>query len=253
MKKISSIFLLLLPVMVMAQDKKEERFFQRTSLEGGITLTTNGGMTAVGLGITQYWGLGKGQRKFKIGLGPRLTSAFGSKKLLYITAPAILTSGKEDPSVFFADQITENIDTLRLQGTQVNSLNIMLALRYDFYKKWGIEVNIDLIGFSFGGTKSGVLEFGDGFSGTQNVDAKPHFGNILFISDNDIGSLNSEFLITYQFNEKFRFKAGAAFLFNEYKIDPHVTYYNTKGTLINTDAYRTKQLMYGVGVNYTIR
>ncbi|MEZ5046937.1 MAG: hypothetical protein R2831_08090 [Chitinophagaceae bacterium] len=225
-------------------------FFKRTPLEGGLTLSSNGCMSAVGLDIHQYWGLGKKQRKMNIGLGIRLTSSFGSSNLNYITAPANLTSGKTGPGVFFSDQVVENIDTVFLNNTQVNAFNLFLALHYKAYKKWAVEFNIDLIGASFGGNKTATINYGDGIYGTKTTTAKPTSPNVLLISDNDKGSLNSEFMISYQLKDNIKLKAGPVFLFNEYTVENPVSYTNTKSTLINTDRYRKKAFMFGIGFNY---
>ena len=74
-------------------------------------------------------------------------------------------------------------------------------------------------------------------------------GNVLLISDNDIGSLNSEFMISYKIRPKIKLKAGASFLFNEYTVENPVNYINTLGTQVNADRYRTKLFMFGVGTS----
>ena len=75
----------------------------------------------------------------------------------------------------------------------------------------------------------------------------------MLISDNDHGSLNSEFLIFYKMNSNLRLKVGASFLFSEYTIDNPPTYTNSKGTTISNDRFRSKALMIAVGVNYIFR
>lgn len=251
MKKILFLFIIWFPVSLFAQKRKP--FFSRTSMDAGAFISTNGNMSALALTGGQYWGLGKKKKNFKVGLGLRLSSSFGSGNLEYITAPAILTSGKTGPGVFFADQIEQNIDTLTLNATQVNSLNLYLALRYDFARKWGVEFNIDLLGFSYGGKRDATLSFGDGTWNTRNSVAQPTLFNALLISDNDRGSLNSAFLIDYKIKSKIKLLAGASFLFNEYTIENPVTYINSGGTVIHTSRYRTKQLMFGLGITYTLR
>ena len=137
MKRILLIALSLSSFTGFAQ--KKTPYIARTSQEAGASIATNGDLSALALNATQYWGVGNRKKNFKLGLGVRLTSSFGSGNPMYITAPALLTSGQTGPGVFFADQITQNIDTVSLNSTQVNALNAFLALRYDFAKKWGIE------------------------------------------------------------------------------------------------------------------
>lgn len=252
MNKLLLLTLMSLPTLIFAQDSKKAHFVSRTTHEVGAVLASNGSSSALALSINQYWGFGKNKKNFKVGLGARLTSSFGGSSLEYITAPAKLTSGKTGPGVFFADQIPQNIDTLSLNGTQVNAINLYLALRYDFAKKWGVEFNIDLAGASLGGDKNATLNYGDGAYASRNTTAKPTVGNVLLISDNDIGSLNSEFMISYKIKPKLKIKAGASFLFNEYTLDNPVNYLNTIGTQVNTDRYRTKMLMFGVGASFRL-
>ncbi len=253
MKKLSVICLLLVVACTATAQKKRNPYLKQTTSEAGIVLSTNGGLSALSLSGIQYWQVGRKQPHIKIGLGGRLTSSFGGTDLTYMTAPAILTSGKTGPGVFFSDQVPQNIDTLKLASTQINALNIFLALRYDFRKKWSAEFNIDLAGFSFGGTKSSVLTYGEQSDATRTTDAKPSPRNALLVSDNDIGSLNSELMISYQFKPKIKLKAGASFLFNEYTVDDPVLYTNSIGTVVGTDRYRVKSLCIGVGATYIFK
>ncbi len=242
---------------LFAQDKTQtpkKKFISRTQREAGINIASNGSMSALSLQAAQYWGLGKKKKKFQIGLGARLTSSFGAGSLDYITAPAILTSGKTGPGVFFTENIPNNIDSVSLNGTQINALNVYFMLHYNLHKKLAVEFNIDLVGFSFGGTKKAILNYGDApiNKGVHNSEAKPTTGNVLLISDNDIGSLNSEFMFIYKLNHKLKINAGPSFLFNEYTLSDTKNYNNTLGTNINNTRFRTKALMIGVGVRIKI-
>jgi hypothetical protein len=164
------------------------------------------------LAYNHLWKLGKKQ-KFGIGAGIRLTNYFGSNKY-YTTAPAKLTSGKTGPSVFFADDILQNIDSVLFKKSQVNALNVSINFDYNIYKKISVGFNIDAIGFTFGGKQNGSY-LGNNGAGAATT-AKPTSFNLLLISDNDLGSLNSEFYAQYKFNKKWGAKAGFQFLFTEY-------------------------------------
>ena len=244
MKKTILFLLMVMPVLTFAQTNASENdptdgepFVKRTTLEGGIMLSTNGDLTTVSLNGMQYWGLGRHNRKFKFGGGLRLNSNFGNDNLEYITAPGDLTGDEA------------NIDTAYFEGTQVMAANLFLALRYDVTERWGAEFNIDLVGFSFGGEKDGTLEYNDGNKLTD-LQATPTAGNVLLIGDNDIGNLNSEFLITYRYKSNWRFKAGAVFQFNEYSLGRVPNYTNSKGKELEVQRYRSKNMTYGIGVNY---
>jgi hypothetical protein len=170
---------------MQAQEKKKAPFIKRTSLEAGLAFATDGTQMTDAIIINQYWGLGNKNRKFKLGLGVRMTNTFGGANGGgYFTAPAKLTSGKTGPSVFFAEQIEKNLDTLNVSSHNVNAVNLFVALHYDFNKKTGIEFNIDVAGFSFGSERN--FDF---YKTEPNVSAgkgKPTSGNLLLISDNDI-------------------------------------------------------------------
>ena len=161
----------------------------------------------------QYlWNIGK-KKQWQIGTGARLTNNFGNKNF-YITAPAKLTSGKTGPAVFFADQIEPNIDSLLFNKTQANALNITVNFGFKINDKFTVGFNIDAIGFSFGGRQAGTFYGNGGTVGAAN--ANPTTFNLLLVSDNDLGTLNSEFFALYNFNKKWGVKLGFQFLFTEY-------------------------------------
>ncbi len=178
--------------------------------------------------------------QFKVGLGFRLTSFFAKNKT-YITAPAILTSGKTGPSVFFADQVTENIDTIVFQRPKGISLNVAVLLEYSFNKNWAAGFNIDVLGVTFGGQTGGNYED----LKQQGVNARPTKLNALLISDNDIGSLNSELYAKYFLNDDpYYLKAGASFYFNEQK--------TLQKQRLDNSRFRYKSLAPVIGAGYLI-
>ena len=188
------------------------------------------------------WELGK-SKKFAMGVGGRFTSYLGANQY-YITAPAKLTSGSTGPFVIFKEDIEENIDTFLIKSPQVNSINLFINLRYKFNEKFLIGFNIDAIGFSFGGSKNG--NYINGAEGAMES-AKPTSFNILLISDNDKGSLNSELYGKYYWNEKWGVKLGAQFLFTEYTTDTEVQQFPEPN-----DRFRNKSLMIALGVSYKL-
>jgi hypothetical protein len=188
-------------------------------------------------------GFGKKKQKFKIGYGLRLTS-FAGKDLDYTTAPARLTSRATGPQVLFSETFLESIDTVTFSSAQTNSLNISIQLQYSFSKKIDIGFNIDAIGFSFGPTKTGTLISSIKPSGLSEVQsARPTPFNLLLVSDNDIGSLNSELYLRYWFRDQFAIKSGITFLFSEYTTD------NT--LIFDNDRFRYKSLMFLLGFTYS--
>lgn len=195
------------------------------------------------LHFVHVWDLGKKQ-KFSIGYGFRFTSYLGANQY-YITAPAELTSESTSPLIFFKENIVENIDSLLIKSPQVNMLNASINIHYRISHKFAVGFNIDAIGFSFGGTQT--ANYINGYTG-KITEAKPTEFNILLISDNDRGSLNSELFGTYAFNEKWNLKLGTQFLFTEYTTTTKVQQYPEAN-----DRFRDKSLMLVLGLGYTFK
>lgn len=178
------------------------------------------------------------KKKFAVGLGFRFTSYFGSSQY-YRTAPARLTSGSTGPLVLFKEDIPENIDTLRVQSPQVNSLNLAISFRYALSARFQIGFNIDAIGFSFGSNKQGVYL---NYPASIVTKGSPASFNLLLISDNDRGSLNSELYARYRLSERWALKAGAQFHFTEYITDTEVQQFPEPN-----DRFRNKSFLFAIG------
>lgn len=194
------------------------------------------------LSLSYYrsWMLGA-KRKFEIGLGGRFTT-YIARNQYYVTAPARLTSGSTGPGVLFKENIEENMDTFLIKSPQVNALNIAVNLGYHFSQKFMAGFNIDLIGFSFGGSTRG--NYINGIYG-QMGDGSPTSFNVLLISDNDRGTLNSEFYGKYFFNDTWGLKGGVQFLFTEYTTDEKLQQFPEPN-----DRFRNKSLMICLGATY---
>lgn len=222
-------------------------FAQTQQPKHSILTTFSGSIGAkeqnLSLAIGHNIGIGK-LKKFKIGYGLRLNSYFGSAKE-YITAPAKLTSSRQDLGTIFSETIESNLDTVSFGTSQVNYLNLFINLEYQIAPKWALGFNIDAAGFSFGGNQKGILTTSlDGKNGTS-VTAKPTTSNLLLTSDNDIGSLNSELFVRYKLTNKWALQGGITFLFTEYKTSEKV--------VLDNDRFRHKSLMGMVGISYLIK
>lgn len=187
-------------------------------------------------------GLGK-NRKVVLGFGARFTSYLG-KSQYYITAPAKLTSGSTGPGVLFKENIEANLDTFLIKTSQVNSFNLVLTLGYNLSERLMLRFNIDAIGFSFGKNVNG--NYINGAQGSIES-ANPTAFNLLLISDNDKGSLNSELFARYLLNDKWAIKGGIQFLFTEFTTDSEVQQFPEPN-----DRFRNKSLMFSAGVSYKL-
>jgi len=229
------IFLLITLTTATAQNASKSN-----SVDIGIAFGSNQG-TFSGAYI-HNWNLGQKQ-KIQIGVGGRITGYLGANQY-YTTAPAKLTSGKTGPGVFFTENIESNIDTFLIAKPQVFAINAMINLGYKVTQKITLGFNIDAVGFSFGGAKLGNYISG---SQSQNLTSKPTGFNLLLVSDNDLGSLNSEFYGKYQLTEKLALKAGFQFLFTEYTTDIEVQQFPEPN-----DRFRNKSSMFMAGVSFNL-
>ena len=127
-----------------------------------------------------------------------------------------------------------------VKSPQVNSLNLFIDLSYTFNAKWRAGFNIDAIGFSFGSSRQANYINGSTGKITQ---ASPTPFNVLLVSDNDRGSLNSELYVNYFINATWGLKAGAQFLFTEYTTITKVQVYPEEN-----DRFRNKSLLFCLGV-----
>lgn len=185
----------------------------------------------------------------QVGYGVRLSSFIGANKF-YVTAPARHTSPAQNLTTIFSETIEENIDTITTATAATNSLNAAIYIQYSITPKIDFGLNIDAIGFSFGPQRQfNVISsvFDPNQSPVQT--GSPTQLNLLLTSDNDIGSLNSEFFLRYWLNERLGLRAGYTFLFSEYQLDMPLSF--DDGRIIN-DRYRYKSSMVLFALTYRI-
>lgn len=235
------LFILFLKINVKAQETPIEKKGYKYNNNFDLALATSGNQYSGALSWVKFHSITK-KKRFKVGYGLRFTGQ-GGKDLYYTTAPAILTSKQTGPQVLFSETFPENIDTFFVSKSQNNSLNLSINLQYTIKEKFDIGFNIDAVGLSFGGNTTGkYIAYQSTDNGTQQS-AKSTSYNLLLVSDNDIGMLNSELYFRYWFNQKLAVRAGASFLFTEYTT-------NNKLRLDN-DRWRNKSLMGLVGITFS--
>jgi hypothetical protein len=209
-----------------------------------LSASTNGSQHSGALGWNHLHGIGKA-KKFSIGYGIRFSSNVG-KNADFRTAPSSLTTvGGAGPFVLFKDDVPANFDTIRFSKYSAHSLNASIHLNYAITSKLEVQFNIDALGFTFGSNQTADYTSSKRLSSpNQNTQqsAKPTSLNALLVSDNDIGSLNSEILVKYWFKPQWALKLGATFIFAEYTTD-HKLY-------LDNDRFRNKALMGMVGLSY---
>lgn len=179
--------------------------------------------------------------RFKVGLALRLNT-FVAKDKKFATAPAILTSGVKGPQAMFKPNILENIDTLTVPKVVTHSVNLAVFFEYSFDRNTAVGFDIDLLGYTFGGSTPVFLN--EPLDGTKSVQAKPTRFNLLLVSDNDIGTLNSELFVRYlPDNSNIYGKAGVSFYFSELKTE--------KKLWLDNDRFRYKTPLTPIlGVGY---
>lgn len=236
-----SLLFLIVFILLLNPCLAQEQSSSVNSIDLGLAFGSSQG-TLTGAFI-HNWSLGKKQ-KFEIGVGGRLTTYLGANQY-YSTAPAKLTSESTGPGVFFKENIPENIDTFLIAKPLVIGVNVMINLGYHVTNKITVGFNIDAIGFSVGPEKKG--NYINGSQG-QNTTGKPTPFNLLLVSDNDLGSLNSEFYGKYKVSEKLSIKTGFQFLFTEYTTITEVQQFPEPN-----DRFRNKSGLFTIGVSLTLK
>lgn len=236
MKKI-----LLLSLLLVFGYSSQAQYLKSPNQHYDLGLSSNGQNHLIAVNALHLHPLGK-NKKFSIGYGLRLNLHAGAKSDFW-TAPAELTTGNGGPQVLFQENIFANFDTIQT-AYFMGSLNASIHLNYRFNDRWQAEFNIDAIGFSFGSEVDAEYNSSKrdpAQSTTQK--AKPTALNALLISDNDIGSLNSELFVGYQLNPRWGLKAGASFTFTEYT--------TTNKLYLDNQRFRNKSLMGLIAIRFT--
>jgi hypothetical protein len=156
-----------------------------------------------------------------------------------IPSDAFLQKGKSQTQGDSSE--SEVQDKKKITGE--NSLNASIYLNYAFTKKWEVEFNIDAIGFSFGNAVNAQYQSSKRTVESINQTASPTSFNLLLISDNDLGNLNSEIKIKYYFRTNWAINIGGTFIFNEF---------TTSNKLFkDNDRFRQKSFVPMIGISYT--
>lgn len=209
-----------------------------------LTLSTSKGSFSTALGWYRFHGLGE-KKKLELGYGVRVTSFIGANKY-YTTAPAKYTSPVQNLGTLFSETLEHNIDTITTATSITNSLNLAIYIQYKVTTRLSVGFNIDAIGFSFGPSRKFNIISSSFDAGQAPVQkGSPTAFNLLLTSDNDIGSLNSEFYAGFGITKKLSVKAGLTFLFSEYRTGNQLSFDN--GRIMN-DRYRYKSAMALVGI-----
>ncbi len=176
----------------------------------------------------------------KIHVNPGLrVNVFNGSSLDFITAPAEYTVNDSE------------VDTLFMPTVQSNFANLYVRLGYDITEKLSVSFDIDLVGVSFGSEQNdNVFKPGEDLQSantgsSSSVVANPTQINVLLVGDNDLGSLNSTFMITYNLTKRLGIDAGLTYVFTEYTTDLSIGY-------DGNDRFRNKSAMGYFGVSYLL-
>ncbi len=212
-----------------------------------LSASAAGGSFASALSWSHMNTLTKRIPNLKIGYGIRFSTFVAANKF-YVTAPAKYTSPVQNFGTIFSKTNEANIDTITTATANTNSLNIAICIEYSITKRIDVGFNIDAVGLSFGQEKTFNV-ISSSFDANQSPiqTGSPTHLNLLLTSDNDIGSLNSEFFVRYWLNQKIGLRGGMTFLFSEYRLENDLSFDN--GRIMN-DRYRNKAAMAMIGITY---
>lgn len=193
-----------------------------------VTVGFGSKQTSLAAGYFTDWSLGKKKRLF-IGTGIRVNAVMSNRQS-FLSAPSKLANS------------VANTDTLTGSNTQLYAVNAVLNLGYHLSSKIDIGFNIDLLGFSFGPSKSAQFVQ----NGTAvNTTAKPTAFNVLLVGTNDRGTLNSEFYIKYKASEKLGLKLALQHYFTELTTNSKV-----QTAPILNDRFRNITDLVAIGITY---
>ncbi len=220
MKKYIIILFVPIAIQSAAQEQTIAKKEQYVNLGAGF----GSSQTSISGAYIYNWNLGD-KKKFFIGTGVRFTSYFG-KDIDYLSAPANLANE------------AASTDSILASKPQVNALNALINLGYNFNSRLQAGFNIDVIGIGFGGNTNASRS-------AAITTAKAANFNVLLIGNNDIGSLNSNFYLQYKLKNNLGFYAGYQYLFTEIKSEiPLQTIPE------NNDRFRNKASMVYAGLTY---
>lgn len=179
------------------------------------------------LGFQKDYAFGK-KKRILVGTGIRYTGYFGKDKTF--------TSAPNELAIDLA-----KTDSLLAPTPAVHALNIPINLGYKFNDKLSVGFTIDVIGVSFGPTRSPSYIVN---GRATNVSAKPTPVNVLLVGNNDRGSLNSMFYGKYKITDRLGLKLGYQYLFNELTTSTVV-----QEKPIANDRFRVKSSLVFIGLN----
>lgn len=243
---ILALFLLQVSILSFA---KQKSCFKQSSFDIGFSLNGGTSIGNIAVSASQNWKMPWLQKNLYIGLGVRINSSFGFNNLDYETAQIDL---RRESNFIFSPKVHAQIDTLNLESTQSNSINALLNIAYQ-KNKFGIELGLDLAGFSFGAEQNATLFYGEHSEAYRNVKAKPAPRNALLFGDNNIGMLQSSLCVQYQLKKNLKLLVGASKIRTEYIIDNPVIYTTSTRMLVNTDRYMKNSYTFLIGTRYTIK
>jgi hypothetical protein len=207
-------------------------------LMGNTRLSLGDGLFMAAQGFEIDFTLGE-KANFHITPGARLSVMGVGSGTRYLTAPAKLT--KDD----------KNMDTIVMPNNVVAFTNLYLKLSYDLHKRIYLGFDIDVLGFSLGGSREN-LEFLGGEKSQQSgaatgqvAEAKPTLRNQLVMGDLDRGSLNSTFFAGVRVTDNFSVEAGLSFVFTEFTT-------NRKEGGPQNDRFRNKAGLITLGASYRL-
>ncbi len=212
-----------------------------------LTLGVGSGQTNISTSYQHLWKFGNNKRLL-MGVGMRMNGFFASDANM-ITAPARIVKGETGPAALFKKSIPQYIDTAFFPTAQAYSINFLMAIAYQITDDFQVGFNIDVIGASFGAERSGTYINRNNPTGIYSspVRGAPTGFNLLLVGENDLGSLNSEFYVTYAIDERWSLKGGVQHSFLEFTTTTKVQQYPE-----SNDRFRITPTVACLGVVYTI-
>jgi len=219
--------------------------------KAGVTLSSNLSLFTLSVDAMKYWSFNQ-SCPFKLGGGLRFTSSYLPSDHRFTTAASQFSRNRTGPFVFLSKKVHKNIDTLNVQSSVLSQINLFLAFNYQLSPSWNIELNADVVGYTFGSTVASTLTFGEQSNSSEQFNATPSALNVLLGGTNNVGSLYAELMLCKKISRSFALHVGLTSCIHEYTIDHPVLYTNSAGTVIEADRFRSNSLTFALGFDYLI-
>lgn len=219
-------------------------YAQNSSRSADLSIAFGDGPSSVSLSVLQSYPVAL-KKRLSIGFGLRGTHHRMPRTDLF-TAPAHLTTGTQGATVLFTPTRQEFIDTISIASSSLTMINLFVQIAFALTDNWELGFNIDAAGYTAGSSSEVSYTSSRSQSGgfPSRLKASPTPWNALLVSHNDIGSLQSEFYIRYNWDTNWYTRVMYSYQFIEYTTSDRLWSSNNR--------FRYTPSLFGLAVGYQL-